>query len=68
MIIAQSLAIRRHRAYPIVKFPTLISSPFALLLVPCLAVYAQAPLTAAADPQIDSLIARMSVEEKVGQL
>ena len=56
------------RAHPIMKILTLLFNPAALLIAPCMAVYAQSPLTAAADPQIESLIARMSVEEKAGQL
>ena len=55
-------------AHLIVKLPTLFFTFAALLLPPCMAVHAQASATAAADPQIEALITRMSVEEKVGQL
>jgi beta-glucosidase len=55
-------------AHLIVKLPTLIFSFAALLVSPCRDVHAQASATAAPDPQIEALIARMSVEEKVGQL
>ena len=59
MIIACRSALPRQYVSH-VKFPTLVFSSAALLLAPCLAF--------TADPQIEALIARMSVEEKVGQL